>query len=254
MMKRIAAGLLALLLMGGTMVAQDVPSGPGAPATGLAAPAASANKVDGLELPADQVVAADEGFVNIAAKCKGQVKWLVISNVKVKYITNDATNSIIVSVPPTPGTLVTVFAVGQVDNKMTEFVRTAVQVGGVAPGPGPNPPGPNPPGPNPPAPVVNGKFHLTFVVDMNNATPDLAALLNSAALRKTVSDKGGFMRIYDKTSPVVAQKKLDGLVTKNGGNATMILQTADGAVVNSDALAVPTKDTDVIATINKYVR
>ncbi len=247
MMKRIAAGLLALLLMGATVLGQEGPPVP----PPISAPAASANKVDGLELPPDQVVAPDEGFVNIVAKCKGTVKWLVISNVKVKYVTNDATNSIIVSVPNAPGTLVTVFAVAQVDNKLTEFVRTAIQVAGNAPpGPGPNPPGPNPPGPAP----IAGKFHLTFVVDMNNASPELAALLNSAALRKTVTDKGGFLRIYDKSNPVVAQKKLDVLVQKAGGGPTMVLQSPTGQVFNADSLLVPRTDQEVIAIINKYVR
>ena len=246
MIKRIAACFLALLLMGATVVAQEeVPPGPP-----IGAPVASANKVDGLELPPDQVVAPDEGFVNIAAKCKGPVKWLVISNVKVKYVTNDAANSIIVSVPPTAGTLVTIFAVGVVDNKMTEFVRTAIQVQGAAPGPGPGPgPGPTP-GPAP----VSGKFHLTFVVDMNNPTPELATLLNSAALRKAVGDKGGYMRIYDKGSPVVAQRKLDGLVAKAGGGPTMILQSQAGAVLNPTELLVPRSDAEIIAIINKYVR
>lgn len=241
MIKRIAACFIVMLFMGATVSAQEPPRDPPA----ISAPVASANKVDGIELPADQVVAPDEGFVNIAAKCKGTVKWLVISNVKVKYVSNDSTNSIIVSVPTTAGTLVTIFAVGLVDGKMTEFARTAIQVGGVNPNPNPNP--------NPPLPVA-GKFHLTFVVDMDNASPELAALLNSAALRKAVTDKGGFMRIYDKRNPVVAQKKLDGLVQKTGGGPTIILQSADGTVLNSTELAVPRTDTEVIAILNKYVR
>lgn len=247
MIKRIAAGLMAglfaLVLMGATVSAQDGPPSP------PAAPIASANKATGIELTPDQTVAPDEGFVNITATCKGSVKWLVISSVKVKYVSNDSTNSIIVSVPTQAGTVVTVFAVGLVDGKMTEFVRTTIQVAGN----GPNPPGPNPPGPNPPAPVA-GKFHLTFVVDMNNATPELAAMLNSATLRKAVSDKGGFMRIYDKSSPVVAAKKLDGLVTKNGGGPTMILQSQAGAVLNPTELLVPRTDADVITVLNRYVK
>lgn len=251
MIRTIAASLIALLLMGATVSAQDRPKGPVEKA-----PIASINQVEGISLPADQVVAPDEGFVNIAATCKGTVKWLVISSVKVKYVTNDATNSIIVSVPTTSGTVVSVFAVGLVDGKMTEFVRTVIQVNGTPPGPtppGPTPPGPTPPGPTPPGPV-GGKFHLTFVVDMNNATPELAALLNSQTLRKTISDKGGFLRIYDKTSPIVAQKKLDGLVTKAGGGPTMILQAPDGNVLNGTELTIPRTDAEVVAIINKYVR
>lgn len=243
MIKRIAACFIVMLFMGATISAQELPINP----PSISAPVASGSKVDGIELPADQIVAPDEGFVNITAKCKGTVKWLVVSNVKVKYVSNETGNSIIVSVPTTPGTMVTIFAVGLVDGKMTEFARTAIQVGGVSPNPNPNP------NPNPPTPVI-GKFHLTFVVDMDNASPDLAALLNSAALRKAVADKGGFMRIYDKKSPVVTQKKLDGLVQKAGGGPTIILQAADGTVLNNAELVVPKTDAEVIAIINKYVR
>ena len=241
MMRKLRSFLFALtLLAAGTIAFGQEPP---------ALPVAAVNKVEGLELPADQSVAPDEGFISITAKCKGTVKWLVVSNVKVKFVTNDATNSIIVSVPTTPGTVVNVFAVGLVDGKQTEFVRTSVQVNG-QPLPPPNP-NPNP-NPNP-QPVV-GKFHLTFVLDMNNATPELAALLNSASLRKSVADKGGFLRIYDKTNPTVATKKLDGLVNKNGGQPTMILQSAGGQVLNTSELGTPNSEQDVINIINKYVR
>ena len=248
MMKKLAAGLITLLLMSANFTAQEVKTVP----ILLTAPTllTAANKVDGIELPADQIVTPDEGFVAITAKCKGSIKWLVISNVKVKFVTIDATNSIIVSVPITSGDLVTLFAIGLVDGKNTEFAKTTIQVSGdptPTPAPTPIPPPPTPPTPTP----ISGKFHLTMIVDMNAATPDLAALLNNVSLRKTIADRGGFLRIYDKSSPIIVQKKLEKLI-QNG--STIILQSADGTVLNETALSLPKTDIEVMALINRYVR
>ncbi len=258
MTRRIAAVLVALLLIGSAASAQ-LPSTVTSKEIPASAPIASANKVDGLELPPDQIVAPDEGFINITAKCKGSVKWLVISTVKVKFVTNDATNSIIVSVPTASGTLVNVFAIGMVDGKPTEFVKTSIQVAGTSTqAQDPTQTIPTVPAqpifPTNPAVATAAKFHLTFIVDMNNAAPELATLLNSDVLRKAVSDKGGFLRIYDKTSPIIAQKKLDGLVQRVNGGPTMIMQSAGGNVLNADQLFIPKTDREVISLINKYVK
>lgn len=252
MMKTLAATILSLLLMGASVSAQELGTPP--PATPVASPDlaqalnATVNKVEGIELPPDQIVPSDEGFVSIEAKCSGKIKWLVISTVKVKFVPNDTINSIIVSVPATPGAVVTVFAVGAVDGKLTEFVRTVIQVGGR---PIPVPVDPTP-GPGPTPPTVKGNFHLTFVVDLNNASPELAAVLNSATLRKLVTDKQGYLRVYDKTSAVIAQKKLDIYVQKAGGGPTMILQAGDGTVVAVQA--IPKSEREVIEIINQKVR
>lgn len=84
------------------------------------------NKVLNLELPPNQEVKPDEGFVLIKAECKGIVKWLVISQKPVKYIANEQNNTLIVGVPHSGS--VTVFAVGLCENKMTEFAKTVVSV------------------------------------------------------------------------------------------------------------------------------
>ena len=193
--------------------------------------------VDNLELPNDQNVSYDEGFINLTAKCKGQVKWLVVSAAKVKYQTIPQNNSIIISVPPGGG-LVTVFAIGVVDGKMTEFARTNITVNAPNQSLDPVPiPGSNP----------NGPLHVTFLIDMNNATPALAQLLNSTTLRQAITTKGYF-RLYDIKSPIVAEKKLDTLVSKIGGTSIMIIQRNDGLVIS--AIPIPTTEAAILSVIN----
>jgi len=83
-----------------------------------------ANKVDGLELPKPMVVKPSEGFVVVEAKCKGTVKWLLVSESKVKYLENNNNNSVTVAVPQSGE--VAVFAIGLVDSKLTDFAVTTI--------------------------------------------------------------------------------------------------------------------------------
>lgn len=238
---RIFAPILAVLLLATSVFAQS--DGPATPKQDV--PPVSAAVVPGLELPADQNVSYDEGFVNIQAKCKGDVKWLVVAAVKVKYITVPQTNSIIISVPPQGG-VISVFGVGLVDGKMTEFARTNINVSGGTPTPGP---GPNP-NPSPtPNPIPSGKLHVTILIDMNNPTPALAKLVNSESLRKGINQRGHWFRLYDIKSPIVAQKKLDNVVQTVGGNAVMIVQTNDGRII--DARALPSSESEILSLISQ---
>jgi hypothetical protein len=235
---------------------QDQDRGQAPPAAkappGNGAPKPGANKAEGIEMPPDMKVNNDEGFVTLTATCKGPVKFLVISANKVKYISND--NTIVVSIPCTGG-LITVFAIGTVDGKPTDFVSTNIVVGttpgATPPGPvppGTTPPGPVPPGTNPPA-AVKGPYHVTFVLDLNQTTPQIAQVLNSQTLRKTITDAGNFFRIYDKTSPIVGQRGLDKVMAQVGGTNAMVVQTGDGAVVS--ATPIPSTEADVLATLRK---
>lgn len=259
MLKKLMAGLVGVAMLLAPAAAQPptlppgpVPTAPMSPGVPESAGAA----VPGLELPPDQTVPADEGFVTLQAKTKGEVNWLVLcvtGNVKVKYVTIPGSNSIIVSVPPVPGTIISVFAVGLVDGKMTPFVRSNIAVGGapVPPGPVPPPnpnPNPNPPPPNP-NPVPLKALHVTFVVDLNKTTPALAQILNNPTLRKGVTDRGNFFRLYDMNSPVIVQKKLDGVVQRAGGSAVLIIQREDGFVLY--AKPVPATEAEILAEIAK---
>ncbi len=194
----------------------------------------TANKVEGLELPADKTVKNDEGFITLQAKTKGDVKWLVISATKIKYVTIPQDNSIIISIPVKGGTI-TVFAISLVDGKMTEFARTNLTI--TANGDNSPPPGP-----------ANGPLHVTFIVDLNSTTPELAQILNSQSLRTYITSKGNYFRLYDTNSPILQQKKLDAVVKKVGGSAIMVVQRNDGYVL--DARAVPSTEAEVINLIN----
>jgi hypothetical protein len=202
-------------------------------------------KVPGLELPPDQTVNSDEGFVTIKAECNGQVKWLVISSLKVKYVLVPQTNSIIISIPPQNGQI-SVFAIGIVEGKLTDFARTNVNITNGAPVPNPTPtPIPNP------TPAPNGAFHVTFFIDLNTMTVDLAQVVNSQTLRQTITSKNGYFRLYDIRSPIIIQKKLDEVVRKVGGNAVMVVQRNDGIVI--DARPVPRTENEAIQIINQII-
>lgn len=205
---------------------------------------ASGNKTDGIELPVDQTVKFDEGFVTLQAVCKGNVKWLVISATKIKYFTLPTNNTIIISIPPQGG-LITVFAVGLVDGKLTDFARTSITVtGGNAP-PGPNPP--NPPGPNPP----QANMHVTFVVDLNNTTPAVGQILNSQKVREAITTRGAYYRLYDAKSTVLKEKGLDKVLATAGGPPMIIVQSAAGTVLSSTKM--PGTEADVLQYLNQVL-
>lgn len=84
------------------------------------------SKVENLTLPANFEVKPDEGFTVIKAECKGSVKWLVISQKPVKYISIDTANTLILGIPSTGS--INVFAVGLCDGKQTDFAQTVVTV------------------------------------------------------------------------------------------------------------------------------
>lgn len=196
-------------------------------------------KVDGLELPPDQTVANDEGFVTLQAKTKGKVKWLVVAAVKVKFV-EVPDNSIIVSIPPQGG-VITIFAVAVVDGKLTDFARTNITAGTTA--------GPPQQGTGPvttPAAVPNANpLHVTFLLDTNNTTAEVAAIVNSKQLQGAITAKGNYFRYYDIKSPVVAQKKLDTQAQKVGSSFVLIVQRSDGVVI----LAAPIPRTEQEVTI-----
>ena len=204
-----------------------------------------ANKVDGLEIPVDLEVNPDEGFVSLQATTKGTVKWLVISQSKVKFLTNDSSNTIIISVPQSGQ--INVFAVALAENKLTDFAKTTITVKGNSPDPKPTPD----PKPNPDPKPSGLPLHVTFVFDVNENTPDIAGVLNSQDLRKIVSENKSFLRVYDVNSDVVKNKKLDTLLPKVGGNNIMVIQEADGALLY--ASPIPKNDKEAIDIVKKYL-
>lgn len=206
-----------------------------------AIPLTSGNKATGIELPTDQTVNFDEGFISIPAICKGQVKWLVVSSIKVKYISNDNNNSIIISIPPQQATI-SVFAVGLVDGKITEFVRTNITVNG-QPLPQPDPVKPVPaPG--------KGPYHMTLIIDVNQMSTETAQMLNSETFRKNLSDKKTHLHIFDSKNhaQLIKDKKLDRAIPNNSTTA-IIIQDKDGKVILSQEL--PKTENDILNILQK---
>lgn len=240
--------LSCVLLLGLALPSfSQVPTNP-APATETVG--ASSNKADGIELPPDQNVKFDEGFVTLQANCKGTVKWLVISATKIKYFTLPS-NGIIVSVPPQGG-LITVFAVGLVDGKLTDFARTSITVTGGSTPVGPVTPPVNPPvNPpiNPPAPTAN--MHVTFIVDLNNATPAIGQIINSQKIREAITTRNAYYRLYDASSSTLKDKGLDKVVTSSGGPPIIIVQSASGNVVSS--LKMPGTEAEVLQYLSRVL-
>lgn len=77
----------------------------------------------------------------------------------------------------------------------------------------------------------------------------MAQVLNSQTLRQEITTKGNFMRVYDQKSPTVAQKKLDGVVQRVGGPAVMVVQRADGLVLQ--AVRIPATEAEILQVITK---
>lgn len=187
---------------------------------------ASPNEVTGLKLPETRSVDYDEGFVTLEAECKGVVQWLVLStSVKVKYKVSKASpNEIDIAIPPYES-IITVYAVAMVDNKLTQFARTDVNVKG--------PPIPQPPDPIPtPGPDVKGPLHLSIIEDPAARTPAIRAIIDSQEMRNKLKDKKVNVRVYSKNDEEIKNKKFDAVLTKYN-TPILILQdnTGKGLVI-----------------------
>ena len=195
------------------------------------------NKVEGLELPPNQIVNYDEGFVNVQAKSKGIVKWLVVSlEGKVKYIVG--ANSVIVGVPINGG-IVTVYAVALVDNKLTDFVSCNIVVK--------TPVDPSKPDVTLTAPKPQEPMHVSFVMDFSTASPETIKMLNSPTLKKFITEAGCHFRILDSRSSTASSRKLDTIVNRLGG-PSLIIQKGDGSLA-IPAQRMPKTEEEIIKVI-----
>ncbi len=233
--------LAGLFLLTNICFAQTPVSVPFPIAKPIVPAAAVENKTEGLELPEEISVDSSEGFMLVQAKSKGKVKWLVISQTRVKYVANEESNSLVVAVPQSGS--VNIFAVALVDGKLTEFVKTSITVKNSKP---------DPVRPvDPDKPVVKEGLHVTFLFDFNNSNPDLAAVLNSKPIRDEISKTKSYYKVYDVNSPIVKNKKLDTLLEKTG-NSLFIVQSSDGTVLYYSAIPKTEKEVlDVLTKITK---
>jgi hypothetical protein len=186
------------------------------------------NEVVGLKLPPSQVTNYDEGFVTVTADCKGIVRWLVLStNAKVKFKVNTATpNEIDVAIPPYES-IITLFAIGLVDGKLTEYARTDITVkGGIQP---PVPPDPRPPDPKPPV-AVAFPLHLTIIEDPSKRTPEIVQVIEDKDLRTKLKGKNILTRVYSVRDPKLTEYGFDKLL-KDKSLPYMVLQDNDGQLL-----------------------
>ena len=215
------------------------------------------NKVDGLELPEPLTVDPNEGFMLIQAKAKGTVKWFVIGNNKVKFVANEATNSLIVSVPQSG--VVNVFAIALNDGKLTDFARTDISIQGSTPVK-PDPVKPNPPvNPEDPSNTVLERvpegLHVTFIMDYNQSNPEIAAVLNSKEIRDVIDSTKSYFKVYDINSKIVKEKNMDGLLKRTGSlppYTLFVVQKKDGTVLYYSA--IPKTDAEVVKVLNKITK
>lgn len=222
-----------------SLVAVEPPPIPQSPVYSIA------NKVEGLELPEPITVDSSEGFLVVQAKSKGQVKWFVVGNAKVKYVANDAANSLIVSVPQSGN--VNVFAIALIEGKLTDFARTDITVKGVKP----DPVKPDPVDPDVVEKVPEG-LHVTFLTDYNQSTTDIAAVLNSKDIRDIILKTKSFYKVYDVNSKVVKDKNMDTLLKKLGSNNLFVVQKTDGTVLYYSA--IPKTEAEVVKVLNKITK
>lgn len=188
------------------------------------------SKVTGLELPADQEVSGKQRVVFVPAKAAGKVKWVVLnanSDTPVQSMELSSSKTLLVF-PADQDDLIIVMAYTVVDGEPSETARTLITVKGSGDKPGPGP-GPNPPAP--PAPPAAGPLHVTFIVDFEKQTPDIAAAINDRDLRQYLSSGKHQVHVVGVKSKSVVEDGLSGPLGQAGGPPAVVLQDAQGVVL-----------------------
>jgi hypothetical protein len=226
------------------------------------------HKAPGLELPPPSTVKFQPGrLLRVKAQARTPVGWVVLTVPSRELDWDGFDRSVSIPMPPEGTTVIVVAAVAaEKSGEPPVQALTTISVEGARPPPGPAPnptPGPTPdPGPNPtptpaPAPTptpgprpapVTGRLHVTAVLDYDALTPAQAALVNSATLRKALTDAGCVFRTYPTTAAEVKTRKLDVYVGRAGGPPALIVQSDDGVV--RSAVRLPADEAGVLAVVN----
>jgi hypothetical protein len=254
--RRLAGLLLLCLCLAPALRAEDPPPDRAGP-----------HKAPGLELPPPSTVKFQPGrLLRVKAQAKTPVGWVVLTVPSRELDWDGFDRSVSIPMPPEGTTVIVVAAVAAeksgeppVQALTTISVEGARPPPGPAPNPGPTPPNPDPnPGPSPtptptptpnprPAPVT-GRLHVTAVLDYDALTPAQAALVNSATLRKALTDAGCVFRTYPTTAAEVKTRKLDTYVARAGGAPALVVQSDDGVV--RSAVRLPADEAGVLAAVN----
>ena len=202
-----------------------------------------------VKLPADREVKYDEGFITIKADSPGPVKWLILNNQRVKYVSVDDL-TIILSVPPV-NTTITVMAVSFVDGKFTEYATMKITVTG-APSQQPTKPTNSTGDDTQPS---KPKLYVTFVIDEKTTTADQARILNSQTLRSSIQNAGYALKIYDinKNAELLADRKLTSYINNAGPTPVLLIQRVlpNGKGHVEFSKTMPLSEQEILNTINQ---
>ena len=175
-----------------------------------------------------------EGFVTVTAEARGQVKFLVVpGDPKLPVKAAEFPGSLVVSVPPTPGAVVTVFAVASSpDGGMTEFAHTTITVEGAAASPTTAAP----------LPRVSGRLWVTLVGDTPLSTsPTLKASLEALGCKlSTLRDEDLDARNL--------RKAVEGVK-----GPALLLQAEDGRFPLGKATPAPATEAELLALVKSLL-
>lgn len=184
-----------------------------------------------IKLPADFSVSPDEGFVTVKAECTGEVRWLVLAQQKIKYITLP-NNTIVISITPTAtkNQPISVFAIGLVGNQMTDFARTIITVNN---------------NPSDVQPVEKSQINfMTILIDPNKVNNQVAKILNSKTIRAALNKKGINYRVYERSQ----RKDFDKVYPQSNPANALFLQSKDGTIIT--AISLPETEEEILSLIN----
>lgn len=90
------------------------------------------------------------------------------------------------------------------------------------PDPNPKPPDPIPDPPKPPTPIVTGTIFVTFIYDLDKATPSQAGITSRLSEGKELRDLNAYFHAYG-TNQKGAQPYLDSQLVKDVGGAPCVV-------------------------------
>jgi hypothetical protein len=185
-----------------------------------------------VKIPAEMRVNVGE-FSPITAETDcGKIEWWGVDpglSVFPARMLADSKSTVVIALKPGRYRLAAYGAKGDTPSPMAVCV---VIVGDGNPAP-PVPPPPSP-GPGPaPTPVIASGGWVVAVTDQDADSVAVATALASKEFRDEAARLGFKFRLYDKSSPVIAQKNLSGYVAKAGGAPALVFQNQDGEVVSS---------------------
>lgn len=222
---------------------------------------ATGSEVPDLKLPKSFEADFDDMFVDVTAECKGPVTWLVVStSEKIKYkLAKEGDPVVTVGIPPRE-CVISVFCVGFVEGRFTNWARTDIFVHAQNPQPPPEPaPAPQPapaPGPQPqpqPMPIpVGSRLQYTIIEDPRARTFETKSIIESPTVRQAIGATNVF-RVKDAADPLVATF-LAFLQKRQVGLPALFVQINDGTRTPKPPLwfgPLPRTEAEMVALVQR---